>query len=105
MLAPRLSLRAGEPLLECGGQRGIAVQLDTILFELAAPHEHPVEAFARPAHGDVGLPMAGLRPCFTTRCAEGPFTLAVRAVAVETRGLALARPPLVQAPHQPHGCT
>src|SRR2546430_16683020 len=81
-------LGAREPLLEGGGERGIAVHLDTVLFRLAATHQHPVEAFSRSTHGDIGLRMTGFGHRLTVLGPQHPFTFGIGAVYVEARRLA-----------------
>src|SRR5712691_1118003 len=78
-------LRAREPLLEGGGECGIAQHLHAVLFRLAATHQHPVEAFGGSAHGDIGLGMTDLGRRLTDRGPQDPFALAVGAVDMKAR--------------------
>src|SRR5437867_707666 len=94
-----VALGAGKPLLEAGGERRVAVDLDAVVAGAASTHEHPIESLARSAQGDVGFAMGGLGYRLPIRRPQDPFALAIRAVNVEARRLALVRRALMQPAH------
>src|SRR5439155_7088947 len=93
-------LGSRKPLLEGACERRIPVHLDAMLFRLATPHDHPVEAFGRSPHRDVGLAVTRLCNRLTPVGPQNPFTFTVGAMDMEARGLAFVGRPLMQSWHQ-----